>query len=188
MHSCVRWTQLARQTCRRALTWRAGRLCCAVWFALVSMGLPGSLSLLSGQSCARSPGAQCRCSLAKRMSGTCCCGRHERQPQVARACCAATTADPQSAQPRAAGCCSSTSKAQQVMVKSPSKVELSIGRCDCGSESPERVSLVQEPRLPVVIADVLLPESNSGFVALPVRRVESACLLPPVPPPKVALS
>lgn len=185
MRWCLRLTHSARQTCRQTLTWRTARLFCAVWFALTSVGLPGSLSLVSGQSCARNPGSQCRCSLAKRMSGTCCCGR-ESQPQLAKSCCSAKKSAPQVAPPSAAGCCSSKSKAQRGVVPSP-KVELSIARCDCGSESPENLSLAQEPRLPVAVTVISLPEINVAFVALPTNRVESALLLPPVPPPKVVL-
>lgn len=185
MRWCLRSIHSARQFCRQALNWRTARVFCAVWFTLTSIGFPGSLSLLSGKNCARNPGSQCRCSLAKRMSGTCCCGR-ESQSQVAQSCCSAKKSNPKVTEPTAAGCCPSASKAQRVAA-APTKAELSISRCDCGSEPPESVSLAQEPRLAVAVAPISFPEMNVAFVASPTDRVENALLLPPVPPPKIVL-
>lgn len=185
MRWCRSVTHSARRTCHQALTWRTARMFCAVWFTLASIGLPGSLSLMSGKSCAQNPGSQCRCSLAKRMSGTCCCGR-EGQVQLAKSCCSAKTSHSKVNEQIAAGCCPSKSKTQRTAATLP-RAELSISRCDCGSESPENVSLAQEPRLPVPVAAISLPEMNVAFVASPANRVESALLLPPVPPPKIVL-
>lgn len=182
----LRFTHSAQQLCRHSLSWRTARAFCAVWFTLTSIGLPGTLSLMSGKSCARNPGSQCRCSLVKRMSGTCCCGR-ESQPQLAKSCCSVQKSNPEVTEPTVAGCCLSPSKAQRVSATTSPKAELSISRCDCGSESPESVSLAQEPRLPVAVALISLPQMDVALVALPAGRVESALLLPPVPPPKVVL-
>lgn len=185
MRWCRSVTHSVRRACRQALTWRTARVFCAVWFALTSIGLPGSLSLLNGKTCARNPGSQCRCSLAKRMSGTCCCGR-EGQVQLAKSCCSTKTSNLKKTEQPAVGCCSSKSKTQQTAATSP-RAELSISRCDCGSESPENVSLAQEPRLPVVVSAIFFTEVTAAFVTSPADRVESALLLPPVPPPKVVL-
>lgn len=65
--------------------------------------------------------------------------------------------------------------------------ELSMARCDCGPGSPEGVSLIEEPRLPATGSAISLPKTNVAFAVLPADRVESALLLPPVPPPKVVL-
>lgn len=178
MQSCLRFTHSIRQICRYALSWRTARVFCAVWFTLTSIGLPGSLSLFGRSSCAINPGAQCRCSLSKRMSGTCCCSR-DAQPQPAKSCCSVKRSAPKWSEPTASACCSS---------KSP-KIELSIARCDCGSDSdsPNEVSLIQEPRLPATLSEISLPETNVAFAAFPEDRVESVLRLPPVPPPKVVL-
>lgn len=185
MQWCLRFAHAARQSCRQSLNWRTARLFCAVWFTLTSIGFPGSLSLVSGNSCARNPGSQCHCSLTKRMSGTCCCGR-ESQPQLAKSCCSAKKSVPKAAESADVSCCSSKSKPQRIAT-TPPIAELSIARCDCGSESPESVSLAQEPRLAVAVSPISFPEMNVAFVASPAVRVESALLLPPVPPPKVVL-
>ena len=73
------------------------------------------------------------------------------------------------------------------MAATPRKVELSISRCDCGSDSPEGGSLIQEPRSLATVSVISLPETTVAFVALPADRVESALLQPPVPPPKIVL-
>ncbi len=49
------------------------------------------------------------------------------------------------------------------------------------------MSLTQEPRLPATVPVVVLPETSISFRLLPGERVESALLLPPVPPPKLVL-
>lgn len=185
MRWCLRITHSTRQLGRHSLNWRTARLFCAVWFTLTSIGLPGSLSLMTENSCARKPGSQCHCSLAKRMSGTCCCGR-ESQQQLVKTCCSAKKSALKVTESTGTGCCSSKSKPQRAAATSP-RAELSISRCDCGSESPENVSLAQEPRLPVTVAAISFPEMNVAFVASPADRVESALLLPPVPPPKIVL-
>ena len=176
MWRCLRFTLSARQLGRHSLSWRTARLLCAVWFALTSIGLPGSVSQMGGASCARSPGSQCRCSLTKRMIGSCCCSR-EVQPQIAKSCCSVKKTAAKLAEPIATACCSSKTL----------KAELSLSRCDCGSETPESVSLIQEPRLPATVSAISWPEEAVAFVVLPAERVESALLLPPVPPPKVVL-
>ncbi|MFM9966596.1 MAG: hypothetical protein ACKV2Q_35915 [Planctomycetaceae bacterium] len=173
---CLRLIHSARLLVRQTLSWRTARLFCAVWFALTSVGLPGSLSQLGGASCARKPGSQCACSLTKRMSGTCCC-RREAQPQVAKSCCSVKKSESKLAEPVAMACHSA---------KTPN-VELGISRCDCGSESPEGHSLIQEPRLPASVSVISSPEATVALIALPADRVESALLLPPVPPPKIVL-
>lgn len=81
------------------------------------------------------------------------------------------------AEPAAMACVSS---------KTP-KAELSISRCDCGSESPEGNSLIQEPRLPAAVSVISSPETIVALAAIPAEQVESVLLLPPVPPPKVVL-
>lgn len=184
MRWCRSVTNSARRFCRQALTWRTARALCAVWFTLTSIGFPGSLSVMSGKSCARNPGSQCGCSLAKRISGSCCCGREAPQ-QVAKSCCSPKKSALQLNEPTTS-CCSSKSKPQRIAA-APPKVELSIAKCDCNSDSPETVSLAQEPRLPVAVTAILFEEANTAFVALPVDRTESALLLPPVPPPKIVL-
>lgn len=184
MPRCLRVDHSVRRIFRRSTSWRTLRLICAVWFALTSMGLPGSLTSLSGKSCARNPGSQCRCSVAKRLSGTCCCGRDGR-PQVAKSCCSAKQSAPTVAESRATGCCSTKSQTPQIAASL--KAELSIARCDCGSEFPENMSLAQEPRLLAAVSVMACPETDAEFVVLPVDRVESALLLPPIPPPKVVL-
>lgn len=73
------------------------------------------------------------------------------------------------------------------MVANSPKVELSIARCNCSSEAPDNLLLTQDPRLPATTSVVVLPETSVSFVVLPVERVESAFLLPPVPPPKLVL-
>ncbi len=176
MRWCLRFTHSARQLCRHSLSWRTARLFYAVWFALTSIGLPGSVSQIDAASCARSPGSQCRCSLTKRMSGTCCCNR-EAQAKLTKSCCSVKKSAPKLTEPIVSACCSS---------KVP-KVELSISRCDCDSDSPASESLIQEPRLPAVVSVISSPEIAAAFVALPAERVESVLLLPPVPPPKVVL-
>ena len=185
MRWCLRIAHSTRQLGRHSLSWRTARLFCAVWFTLTSIGLPGSLSLMTGSSCARQPGSQCHCSLAKRMSGTCCCGR-ESQQQLVKTCCSAKKSAQKVTGSTEIGCCSSKSKPPRIAVMPP-KAELSIARCDCNSESPENVSLAQEPRLPATVSVISLPETTVAFVALPSERVESALLLPPVPPPNIVL-
>lgn len=183
------WCRSAARSVRRfscqAFTWRAARAVCALWFLVSSTGFSGGLSLLSGQSCARNPGTQCHCSLAKRMSGTCCCGR-EAQTPAAKSCCSIKQPAPKSTEPTERGCCSTKSKPPRVAA-SPEKVELSIARCDCGPDSPESVSLTQEPRLLVAVAAISFSEMTASFVPSPADQAESALLLPPVPPPKIVL-
>ncbi len=176
MHLCLRLNASVRQTLRHTLSWRTARVFCAVWFTLTSVGLPMGLSSLGNTSCARSPGSQCRCSLSKRLSGTCCCSR-DAQPQLVKSCCSDKKSAAKLSEPIASACCSSKAPAQ----------ELSIARCDCGSDSPESVSLNHEPRLPATSSVISVPETNVAFAVLPADRVESALLLPPVPPPKIVL-
>ncbi len=130
------------------------------------------------------PGQQCRCSMAKRVSGSCCC-RRESQPQPSKSCCPVVRSAPKHSQP-ASACCSKKS-ATQSPTTTPRFVKLSIAPCDCGSESPVGVSLGQEPRLPAAPVATGLSNLAVVFIALPVDRVESALLQPPVPPPKVVL-
>lgn len=182
---CRSTARSVRRFSRQALTWRAARAVCALWFLLSSTGLSGGLSLLSGQSCARNPGSQCHCSLAKRMSGTCCCGR-ESQPPAAKSCCSVKQTAPKATEQAERSCCSTKSKPQRVAAP-PQKAELSIARCDCGADSPESVSLTQEPRLLVAVAAISFVETTATFVPSPADQAESALLLPPVPPPKIVL-
>lgn len=185
MRGCLYLTQTVRQLRRRTLSWRTARLFCAVWFALTSIGLPSNLMSLGGPSCARNPGQNCRCSITKRMSGTCCCAR-DSKPQATKSCCSTKHTGPKLSASVAPSYCPSKSSTQSV-VATPPKVELSIANCDCGSDSPASVPLAQEPRLPATVAIISLPETTVAFVTLPTERVESALLLPPVPPPKVVL-
>ncbi len=183
MRWCLRFTHSARQLCRHSMSWRTARLFCAAWFTLTSIGLPVSLSQMSEKSCARKAGSQCRCSLTKRMAGTCCCSR-EAQPQLAKTCCSVKKPVPRlSGSAPSAGCSQATVKVSQATVK----VELSISRCDCGADSPAGLSLIPEPRLPATVSAVSVPETTVAFVTLPAEWVESALLPPPVPPPKVVL-
>lgn len=177
MRWSLRLNRFARRVCRPCLSWRTARLFCAIWFLLMSVGLPFNLPEAGGQSCARNPGAQCRCSLKKRLSGTCCCKR-ESVPQVAKSCCSVKKSSPRTEGSTASACCSS---------KGP-KHELSLSRCDCGSDSPESVSLAQEPRLPAAAAVISAPPATFAFLTLSVDRGESALLQPPAPPPKVVFS
>ena len=176
MRWCLRFTPSAWHLCGHSLSWRTARLFCAAWFALTSIGLPVNLSPMSEKSCARMPGSQCRCSLTKRLSGTCCC-RHEAQPQLAKSCCSVKKSVSKSSEPAASAGCSQATP----------KVELSISHCDCGADSPAGLSLVQEPRLPATVSAMSLPETTVAFVTLPAEWVESVLLPPPVPPPKVVL-
>ena len=176
MRWCLRWKFTARQIVRYTMSWRTARAFCAVWFALTSVGLPMSLSSLTSMSCAKNPESQCRCSMSKRLSGTCCCRQAEPQ-QVAKSCCSAKKPSPKTSEPTVSRNCSSIF----------SRTELSIARCDCPADSPESVSPVQEPRLPADASAMALPNTTATFAALPTERVESALLLPPVPPPKVVL-
>lgn len=184
MRGSVCFKQSSGRIYRQASRWRTARAFCAVWFALSSVGFPLSLSRLGGASCATNPSQQCRCSLTKRMSGKCCCSR-DSKPQATKSCCSAKQSVPKVSQAEAI-CCASKPSVPTVAA-TPQKVELSIARCDCGSDSPEGVSLSQEPRLPAITAVISLPETNVAFVALRADRVESALLLPPVPPPKIVL-
>lgn len=176
MRWSLKFNDSARQLVRQFLCWRTAKLLCALWFALTSIGLPGSLLQLGGANCARSPGSQCRCSLTKRVSGTCCCVR-EAQAESMKSCCAVKKPTSKPTEPVTSVCHPS---------KTP-KAELGISSCDCPSEFPEGVSLNSEPRLPASVSVVSLPETTVAFVALPAERVESALLLPSVPPPKVVL-
>lgn len=177
MRCCLRLNRRAGHSDRSALSWRAARAFCVVWFLLTSIGLPFNLPQTGEKTCARNPGAQCRCSLKKRLSGTCCCGR-DAGPQLAKSCCSVKKSQPKLPEPIASACCSPKGRTH----------ERSISRCDCGSESPENISLDQEPRLPVLSSRILWPQVTAAFVVLPADRVESAQRLPPVPPPKVVLS
>ncbi len=158
-----RFTHTAEHLGRQALSWRTARLLCAVWFAMSSIGLPSSFSQLSDASCARDPGSLCRCSLTKRMSGTCCCKRKEK-PKLATSCCSS-----------------------KKPVSKPLKFELSVSRCDCPSESPEGVSLNQEPRLPAIVSVVACPDTVVAYIEATAERVENPLRSPPVPPPKIVL-
>lgn len=185
MRGCLCFTQSARRVCRQALSWRLARAFCAVWFTLTSVGFPAALQQFGGANCASNPGQNCRCSITKRMSGTCCCSR-DSKPEATKSCCSVKPSVPKLTRPAAPSCCRSKSTAQRVAAP-PAKVELSIARCDCGSESPESVSLAQEPRLSAPTAVFSLPETTVAFVALPDIRMESAWRQPPVPPPKIVL-
>lgn len=176
MWRCVRWNHSVRHLCRQALSWRTARLFCAAWFMLTSVGLPMGLSQFGESSCAQNPGTQCRCSLTKRLSGTCCC-RSEASQQLAKSCCSVKKSAPKVTEQSGPKCCSSKA----------AKHELSIARCDCPSDSSEGVSLTQEPRSLASVSVLSLLETQVALVALPVERVESALLLPPVLPPKVVL-
>lgn len=185
MSWCLRHTYSTPLFCRQALSWRSARVFCTIWFTLTSIGFPLSLPSIGKSNCAVNPGQQCRCSLAKRMSGTCCCGR-ESKPQPVKSCCSAVWSAPKSSPPSAAACCSKKLTAQSVSAKT-TQVQLSISPCDCGSESPTSISLNQEPRLLATATVTPSPEVAVASVAILVERVESALLQPPVPPPKIVL-
>ena len=185
MRRSLRFTQSARRVCRQALNWRIARAFCAVWFTLTSIGFPSTLPQLAGSSCATNSGQNCRCSIAKRMSGTCCCAG-DSKPQAPKSCCSAKPSVPKLTGPVVPSCCPSKATAQGVAT-TPQKVELNIARCGCDTDSPENVSLAQEPRLSAPAAVISLLETTVAFVALPDDRVESALRQPPVPPPKVVL-
>ncbi len=185
MSWCFHPTRSIPKFCRQALSWRSARMFCMVWFALASMGFPLSLSSSGKSNCAVNPGQQCHCSLAKRMSGTCCCGS-ETKRQVTKSCCSVKQSVPKLSEPATPSCCSSKSTGLRLAMSSQ-KVELSISRCDCGSGSPDGVSLAQEPRLPVTASVLSLPDTTVAFIAIPIEWVESAPLQPPVPPPKIVL-
>jgi len=176
MQSCLRSTHLVQRFVYHSSSWRMARMVCAVWFALTSIGLPASFSLISGTGCARNPGSQCRCSITKRMSGSCCC-RREAEPQDVKSCCSVKKSAPKLAEPKPSTCCSTEKP----------KVEDSVSRCDCGSDSPAGMSAFQEPRLPTPATLISFMEIDVPFFALPAKWDESALLLPPVPPPKVVL-
>jgi hypothetical protein len=185
MRGSLHFTPSARRVCRQALSWRLVRAFCAVWFTLTSVGFPAALQQFGGSNCASNPGQNCRCSITKRMSGTCCCSR-DSKPQATKSCCSVKPSVPKLTRPVAPSCCPSKSTAQCVAA-TPQKVELSISRCDCGSEFPDSVSLAQEPRLSAPAAVISLPETMVAFVALPDDRMESALRQPPEPPPKIVL-
>jgi hypothetical protein len=182
-HYC--FAHVARELHGHVLNWRAARTFCAVWFTLTSISFPFSLSPMTGKSCTTNPGQQCRCSLAKRMSETCCCGR-ESKPERLKSCCSVSRPTRSQFLIVPTKCCQEKSTANSQALTT-SKVELSVGPCDCGSESPNGVSLVGEPRLAVRSLQLPFPVMTVAVIALPVDRVESAPLQPPVPPPKVVL-
>ncbi len=182
MRWCLQLKSSAQQIVRRSMSWRTARAFCAVWFTLTSVGLPMSLSSFSQTACARSPGSQCRCSLSKRLSGMCCCSREASQSQPAKSCCSTKKTAPKSFEPNASEPNASTHCAAKA-----TRVEFSIARCDCAPDSPDGLSLVQEPRMPVAASAILLSATNGMFDAIPVDRVESTLLFPPVPPPKIVL-
>lgn len=182
MRCCRRFTSAIRSLRRQTLSWRTARLLCALWFALTAIGFPSNLSLFGGSTCARNPSQSCHCSIAKRLSGTCCCARGSK-PKAVSTCCSAKK---QTLNSPVMNDCRSKAPARSAVSNAP-KVELSIARCDCGSESPDNLSLTQEPRLPATTPVVVLPKTSVSFVVLPVERAESALLLPPVPPPKLVL-
>lgn len=176
MCSCFRITQLARTFFRHVVSWRTARAFCAVWFTLSSVSFPDCLALIVDASCARNPGSQCRCSMTKRLSGNCCC-RSETKFQVTKSCCSNKKSAHNSKELAAFNHCSLKT----------SKVELGIARCDCPSDSPEGISLTQDPRLPASVSVFTWPEQSVSLIFFPVDRVVSALRLPPVPPPKVVL-
>lgn len=185
MRESLRFTKMARRACRQTLSWWTVRAFCAVWFTLTSVGFPAALQQFGGSNCASNPGQNCRCSITKRMSGTCCCSR-DSKPQTAKSCCSVKRSVPKLTETAAPSCCSLKSKGLRVSA-TPQKSELSVSRCDCSSDFPESVSLVQEPRLPATVSVISLPKATVAFDALPVEWVESALLQPPVPPPKIVL-
>lgn len=182
MRCCRQFTKTVRSVRRQTLNWRTARFFCALWFALTAIGFPSNLSLLGGSTFARNPSQSCHCSVAKRLSGTCCCAR-DSIPKSGSTCCSAKK---QTLNSPVVNDCQPKTSARCAIANSP-KVELSIARCDCNTESPDNMSLTQEPRLPATVPVVVLPETSISFRLLPGERVESALLLPPVPPPKLVL-
>ena len=172
----IRFLQSARQFFRVSVGLRAARLCCAVWFALTSIGIPSFFVQPDDFESASVSASQCRCSLAKRLSGTCCCGR-DAQAKQAKSCCATKKPASRLSKPLASAGCSSKA----------AKTELSVSRCDCVWGSPERASQIQDFRLPATVTEISPPEITVELAALPVKGFESVLLLPPVPPPKVVL-
>lgn len=164
--------------------WRGSRLFCAVWFTLTSLGFPLDLFNVRSTSCAVNPGQGCRCSMAKRMSGTCCC-RNEAVPVAEQSCCSIKKSS--SSVPQAqAECCGSKKNPSVVSTKS-SEVELAVAACDCSSDVPGGSSLEQQPRLlaaPVVLSELVVAVvvCKSGD-----KQAESASLAPPIPPPKIVV-
>lgn len=185
MRGSLRFTEMARRACRQILSWRVARAFCAVWFSLASVGFPDALQQFGGSNCMSNPGQTCRCSITKRMSGTCCCSR-DSMPQTAKSCCSVKRSVGKLTETVASRCCSSKAKGPPLTTM-PQKNELSISRCDCSSDVPERVSPIPEPRLPATVSIISLCETAVTFVAFPVERVEGALLQPPVPPPKIVL-
>lgn len=80
-------------------------------FVASSLGIPFGLGGRGPAGCSARPGQECRCSLAKRMSGTCCCSQPKSAAPTGGSCCASADAAPSKAPETAylaeATCCSS---------------------------------------------------------------------------------
>ena len=182
-----------RQSCRRvgavALHWLL-----IVWFALSSMGFP--LSGLSSttqpetQACAVNPGSQCRCSLKKKLAGSCCCKQQPMAKQTAResavarpaSCCAKPS-------PAKSACCakSKVTPAKESSRPAASRI-LAIESCDCGPEADHDRMNHPLPRLLVTKVIVSIAWPTSLWIAPLSERGQGDRIEPPTPPPRPAVA
>ncbi len=176
-----------------------------IWFTISSVGAPlllvHTMPSEGMSGCASSPDGQCRCSLKKRMSGTCCCSRKSQQSTDARevtssdsatrSCCGLKTPSEPSHEP---SCCSkksissaadrSTKRAASKSSDSPKERILAIESSPCGSDSHDELLVNLDPRLQLQEFLVTFDVPDDLRVAWLQARNVGERLEPPTPPPR----
>lgn len=158
-----------------------------LWFIVLSLGLPALVTLGpsgAGGTCALRPGQDCRCSLKKKLSGSCCChldSATNSKEVAASEAVARKSREQQSAKTSATrSCCAS--KAEQT----DAKPEKGIARsgCSCRSDSEFEVMLQHVLALPVEHCEPFLIAIDELPIAANSARWPSVRHAPPEPPPR----
>lgn len=150
----------------------------------IGIPFPAGKSVASGhaESCAINPGQPCRCSLASRKLGTCCCAKglvaskvHCHTSKLAkRSCC----------EKRESTVAATKTPTSQKPADKNSPKLLSLSSCPCGSSSSTTLWICGEPRLFAVSSPTNL-ERNAAEHPLPVDEIrQSPHRRPEVPPPR----
>lgn len=186
MFRLARLRQLSNQIHRSLRNWRGVRVFCAVWFTLISVGFPNTLAQLVSNARTTSVSRDCRCSLTKRLSGSCCCVR-TGNVLAKKSCCSAGSAIPVRHKSTESRSCCAPATIREDVSSNSQETEFAVSRCGCDPDSSDKSTLTLEPRILVTASAIVIPVTVSIYDAFPTVRVESAMCQPPVPPPKIVL-
>lgn len=158
------------------------------WFLISSLGIPVSIAPAAARGGGPGPGQACRCSLTKRMSGTCCCAPGAAKP-TRPSCCSTKLDRAKPVSPKSSTCCTTGTPATRAIATAAKQRPSSpqspcMQACPCGVDPGIYVGN-SPPRLVATMFVIASLDRHVVLSDLPMQRWDDISSPPSVPPPKV---